>query len=152
MLVRQTFYTFYNPVKRLYWRVWKPERVGVKSFIFNGNKLLLVRLGYAHKGWVLPGGGVDRGEVPAAAAAREVYEESGIAVIDMEFVGTTRHSGGDKKLTLHFFYGTTNHEDITIDDEEITAAGWFPLDALPKPRRPKIDKEIELYNNWKYGK
>lgn len=150
--IREAFYTFYNPLKKLYWKVCKPEGVGVKSFIFNQDKILLVRIGYMHKSWVLPGGAVDTGEKPQDAAMREVQEESGLVISDLEFVESTYYSGEDKRLTLYYYYGTTNQEDITIDDQEIVDAGWFALDALPQPRRPKIDKEIALYNNWKYGK
>lgn len=49
----------------------------------NGELLLLKRSIWedAHKGaWVIPGGHVDEGEDDASAAARELYEESGISV------------------------------------------------------------------------
>ncbi len=39
--------------------------------------------------WVLPGGGVDPGETPAAAVVREVWEETGQDVVDVELVAVS---------------------------------------------------------------
>jgi 8-oxo-dGTP pyrophosphatase MutT (NUDIX family) len=36
--------------------------------------------------WWLPGGGVERNETPAAAAAREVEEETGFIISDVQYV------------------------------------------------------------------
>jgi ADP-ribose pyrophosphatase YjhB (NUDIX family) len=48
-----------------------------------GDSLLLTRIstrGHHPGAWTLPGGGVDHGEAPAAALAREVAEETGLEV------------------------------------------------------------------------
>jgi ADP-ribose pyrophosphatase YjhB (NUDIX family) len=150
--LRKVYYFFYNPILKFYFWIFKPSVKGVKSFIFKDEKILLVRLGYAHRSWVLPGGGIDRGEGPEVAAAREVYEESGIKVSDLEFVGNRYHTNEHKKVSLYFYYGQTEQEDIIIDDQEIVDAGWFDLNNLPEPRREKLDSEIQMYNDWRYGK
>lgn len=74
---RETFYSVYNPIKRLYWFLFRPVTKGVKVIALNKNRILLVRIGYGHKKWVLPGGKVDRGEGFKQAALRELKEESG---------------------------------------------------------------------------
>jgi 8-oxo-dGTP pyrophosphatase MutT (NUDIX family) len=55
-----------------------PVAFGVMGAVFDAaGRVLLVRQGYM-PGWRLPGGGVDRGEAPAAAVMRELHEEVGL--------------------------------------------------------------------------
>jgi 8-oxo-dGTP pyrophosphatase MutT (NUDIX family) len=52
--------------------------LGTRTAVFGGdNKVLLVKHTYA-PGWVLPGGGVERGETIFQSAAREIQEEAAI--------------------------------------------------------------------------
>lgn len=56
--------------------------------LLDGEVLLLERDHEPHEGdWVLPGGLVERDETAAAACAREVREEVGLAVDPVAFVG-----------------------------------------------------------------
>jgi len=57
--------------------------------VFRGDKLLLARRTKAPFLWSLPGGAVEWGETLAAAALREVREETGI---EAETVGYAGHS------------------------------------------------------------
>ena len=61
-----------------------PERpvVGVGAVVLDGDRVLLVKRGNAPlKGhWSLPGGAVEIGETLEQAVAREVLEETGIAI------------------------------------------------------------------------
>jgi len=61
-----------------------PDRpvVGVGAVVLDGNRVLLVKRGHAPlKGhWSLPGGAVEIGETLEEAVAREVLEETGIAI------------------------------------------------------------------------
>lgn len=54
-----------------------PTTVGVTALVECAGKIVLVRHSYL-PGWHLPGGGVDRGETPAAAILREMREEIGL--------------------------------------------------------------------------
>lgn len=75
------------------------QRIAAYALIRRGSAVLLTRLSDRahHAGsWTLPGGGVDHGERPASALAREVAEECGVAcdvgalldVHDTHFAGT----------------------------------------------------------------
>ncbi|MEK7639451.1 MAG: NUDIX domain-containing protein [Patescibacteria group bacterium] len=150
--LREAYYTVYNPLIRLYHAVLKPRGEGVKSFIFNGDKLLLVRIGYGHKSWVLPGGAVDGKETLEQAAIRETKEETGIELDSLTYVTKTVFDNNGAEVTNHFFVGSSEDNALIIDDQEIIDAGWFALHALPNPRREKLDKEIKLYNEWKHGR
>src|SRR3989337_1451366 len=46
----------------------------------DAGRLLVVRPTYLGPGWMLPGGRVERGETPHAAAVRETREETGLEV------------------------------------------------------------------------
>jgi 8-oxo-dGTP pyrophosphatase MutT (NUDIX family) len=63
----------------LYNRVFHPHVRGVGVFVRHEDRLLLVRSTY-QSWWGLPGGRVDRGEDSRAAAARELREETELAV------------------------------------------------------------------------
>jgi 8-oxo-dGTP diphosphatase len=50
-----------------------PFTIGVGGVIIEENKVLLVKLTYGHKGWILPGGYVKSTETIAQAVTREVH-------------------------------------------------------------------------------
>ena len=63
----------------LYNRLAHPHVRGAAVVVRCGDRILLVRATY-QSWWSLPGGRVERGEEPIAAAARELSEETGVAV------------------------------------------------------------------------
>lgn len=75
--------------------VYKRPRVRVAVRNEHG-ELLLVKSWIGRREWELPGGGVNRGEDWITAAARELYEETGVTVSpeEMEHVLTTKSYGG----------------------------------------------------------
>ena len=117
---------------------------GVKVMVFNDRgELLLIRNSYGNsEHYLLPGGGVARGESPAAAAIREVHEELGIQVRDAEPVWTYESSAEGKRDTIHLFRMTTA-EQPRIDDHEVIEARFFALDALPPSVSPATQRRIE---------
>lgn len=64
-----------------------PVALGALALVEQDGKYVLVRHSYAG-GWFLPGGGVERGEPPAAAVMRELREEIGLTEsAPPEFIG-----------------------------------------------------------------
>ena len=116
---------------------------GVKVMLFNeAGELLLIRNGYGDTAqYLLPGGGVSRGESPAAAAAREVHEELGLQVRAVEPVWTYESSAEGKRDTIHLFRAVTS-ETPHIDDREVIDARFFALDALPPTVSPATQRRI----------
>ena len=145
---REIFYACANPLQKLYWSLFRPYRPGAKTFIFNQDQLLLVRLGYGHKKWVLPGGGIDKGEKPEEAAKREVKEEAGLDVENLIYIGKRFNTNQYKKVDVFYYMAKTNNPDLIIDGQEVVDAGWFRLDELPKEITPRVGEEIIMYNNW----
>jgi ADP-ribose pyrophosphatase YjhB (NUDIX family) len=148
----QIYFDVIRPFQKLYWYLFRPYRPGVKTLVFYEGKLLLVRIGYLHKKWVLPGGGIDRGEEPSDAARREVREESGVDIVNLTYIGQEEFTQEYKRVTVFYFTSEAASADLIIDGQEIVDAGWFPLDALPADIAPRVPRQITLYNEWKNTK
>lgn len=145
--VRQAFYKVYNFFKTRYWRICKPKTQGVKIMVFNAKReILLARIGYMHKLWVIPGGKLEKNETVEAAAARELYEEVGVKVETIKPLFTIYHEKQGAKSTNFYFEAISDTNDFVIDDEEIIDVGWFSLAALPESRSPLMDEAILKYN------
>jgi 8-oxo-dGTP pyrophosphatase MutT (NUDIX family) len=93
-------------------------------------QILLVRHTYS-PGWILPGGGVERGETLASAALREIREEAGILSENLVFHGMFSNEpvfAGDHVACYVV-------RDFTRIDwqpnAEIAEARFFARDALP---------------------
>jgi ADP-ribose pyrophosphatase YjhB (NUDIX family) len=111
--------------------------------------LLLVRVapGYPASGmWTLPGGGVNFGEDPAAAALRELQEESGLTgeLVGLAFVssitGENRAElGPDAWHGVRIVYNArVTGGDLRDEVEESTdRAEWIPLAEVRS--RPIVD-------------
>ena len=147
-VAREVYFFFQQQLIRLYWRVCKSTVDGAKVFIMHNNKLLVVRLGYDNKEWVLPGGKIDWDETPEQAAVREIKEEVGIVIDTPQFIRSVAYKSGRRTGEVHYFCITVDDTDITIDDQEIGDAGWFALDDLPTPTSWALGKEVEFFAAW----
>ncbi|MEA3040145.1 MAG: hypothetical protein QOE79_2658 [Sphingomonadales bacterium] len=119
-------------VRRFLLRALRIRTRGVKAMVFNAaGELLLVRNSYgASHLFVLPGGGIGRREDPAAAAAREVREETGLEVRALEFIGEYSSAAEGKRDTIHLFRAMAEGEPVA-DALEVAEARFFLLSALP---------------------
>jgi len=130
--------------------------LGTRTAVFDGeNRVLLVRHSYG-PGWLLPGGGVERGETIFDSAKREVREEAGIiAEEDLVLRGVCLNDGqfpGDHVavLTLHKFSQAPWKPSL-----EISHARFFAVDQLPEAttggtrrRLEEIISNREIARHW----
>jgi 8-oxo-dGTP diphosphatase len=120
-------------------------RVGVGIVVRREHELLLVRRAGPHGSgtWSTPGGHLDFGEDPAACAAREAAEETGVSIGPARFAGVTSdlfEAEGKHYVTLWFEAERESGDAARLADDELDAVGWFHEDALPEPLFPPLVK------------
>ena len=90
--------------------------------VYVGAELLLVHSSY-QRGWQLPGGGIRRGEMPEAAARRELAEELGLAASSLSAAGVACGSWDGRRDRVHFFeLHLEALPQLRLDNREIIAA------------------------------
>lgn len=123
---------FLHRCRHLALRLLRLKTRGVKVMAFNpAGELLLVRNTYGQSHlFLLPGGGIERRESPAEAAARELKEETGLKAerLEARSTHTSRHEG--RRDTIHLFTALAT-EAPKVCGIEVQEARFFPLDALP---------------------
>src|ERR1700754_1256441 len=84
----------------------------------------------------LPKGGLEAGETPEQAAAREVREETGIVATVREPLGdvryTYRRDGRRVRKTVHFFLCEYVEGSTSDHDHEVDEARWIAISGARK--------------------
>ncbi len=126
-------------------RPYQLQRVAVYALIRRPDAVLLTR--NSRKGpypgmWTLPGGGIDHGEPPAVALAREVREECGvdcevgalIDVHDLHFSGTAPSGRFEDFHGVHLIFESAVDADaeprVLEVDGTTDAAAWVSLEDV----------------------
>lgn len=87
--------------------------------------------------WALPGGIIDPAEEPADAAAREIFEETGVIAVPERLAAVTvsapiTYAHGDRVQYLELTFRCRPEGGAArVNDTESLEVGWHPLDALP---------------------
>jgi ADP-ribose pyrophosphatase YjhB (NUDIX family) len=123
-------------------RPFQLQRIAVYALVRRGDEVLLTRISArgAHPGaWTLPGGGLDHGEAPRDAVAREVREECDIEcrvgelldVHDTHFEGTAPSGRFEDFHGVHLvFRGTVPddaHPRVAETDGTTDEVAWVPV-------------------------
>ena len=132
---------------RHHWRKWRKVPISGCNVIltdFQGD-LLLLKHSYGPQDWLLPGGGVDRGEDPADAARRELQEELGLEPKKLISIGEIQGRISDSPHTMHLFAAVVDKQPQP-DNREVTEARFFPTHSLPQPLGPTVQRALA---HWK---
>lgn len=107
--------------------------------VTEADRVLLTRsVGWEHSYWGLVAGHVRSGETAEETAVREVHEEVGLEIFNLEILGT--YARGREQLMIAFT-AETNSDDIRIS-EELEKAAWFRLDEQLPFRPNSITSQI----------
>jgi 8-oxo-dGTP pyrophosphatase MutT (NUDIX family) len=115
--------------------------VGVCAVVLDDEDRLLLTRRQDTGRWALIGGIVEPGEQPAAAAVREVLEETGIVAVIERLVAViadppTQYPNGDQVqfLTFTFLLRQIGGHAAVSDDENLEVS-WFHANARPELER-----------------
>ncbi len=107
------------------------------AIVVEGRLLLLRRSTEPEAGsWGLPGGKVDLFETAAAATAREIHEELGIAIVPIDLLCLCDHideTNGVHWVAPIFLLTAFLGEPHIREPQKHDGLQWFALNALPSP-------------------
>ena len=102
----------------------------------NNNEFLSVSLTYDHSDMNIPGGMVEKNETPINAGIREVKEETGLDVKNLNFL----HQDFDGKIMVYTYY-TFDYQG-TISTKETHKISWMSLKQLNNSKKwPKYNSK-----------
>lgn len=129
-------------VRLVWWRLRKPLLIGCRVLAFDGEgRVLLVRHSYGSGRWLLPGGGVARGETALMAAIRELGEETACALEDPREIAVIEEPLAGTVNRVHVITGRVRGI-ARGDGREIVAAEFFALDALPAELAQQLERHL----------
>lgn len=116
----------------------KKFTVSVGAIILNENNeiLLLDHVFRPGSGWGIPGGFIESDEQPHEAIKREIFEETGLKIenVEMMWVKTFYQH-------IEIIFRAEGKGEAQVKSSEIIGLGWFTIDSMPA-QMSKGQKEI----------
>lgn len=124
-----------DSVDEIDWDGWEPTDVCVITYLFDGDKVLLIdkKTGLG-KGLVnAPGGHIEDDETADEAAVREFSEETGLSVGGLTMVGDLYFQFKDGMRQRGYVYFASTYEGAMRETEEARPY-WVDVSAIPYDR------------------
>ena len=107
-----------------------PSLTADLALIADGELLLIKRGGHPCMGkWAMPGGFVEPNETVEAAAARELFEETGVAGVEPTLLGVFSRPGRDRRgwVVTTLFGAITDKKPTAHAADDARDARWFKV-------------------------
>ncbi len=128
-----------------------PTRKCVGVVLYNDEGKVFLMASPKWKFWIVPGGGIEKGETEEQCLRREIREELQIEISNIVKVGEMIKPPSpdfkDPTTAFHFFdfIAKAMHTKIT-PNEEISDYGWFTIKEAMK--MPLMDATRKLLNEY----
>ena len=138
-------FDFLHSLRKWYWRTFQIETRGARVIIKKDTQVFLVKHRYGYL-WVLPGGGMKKGEAPEETARRETKEEVNIEIKSFEKVlGTYSNTQGGKNDTVTVLVANEWEDLGRKFSIEIESSGFFNINNLPDKTSQATKRRIAEY-------
>jgi 8-oxo-dGTP diphosphatase len=114
--------------------------LGAFAIIFDAESRVLLCHRRDMDAWNLPGGGVERGELPTEAVLREVQEETGLEADIERLLGVYGKVNKPNELVFSFLCRVTGGE-LTLTDESDDNR-YFAIEDIPPNTSPRQVERI----------
>ncbi|WP_028593420.1 NUDIX hydrolase [Paenibacillus assamensis] len=123
---------------------------GASVIVMNKSGHVLMMRRTDNNSWCFPGGAIELGEEVREAAARELFEETGLHAEQLDifdvFSGERlyyKYPHGDEVYNVDIVFTTTQYSgELTINNEN-KEARFFPVNELPTPISPPVLPIVE---------
>jgi len=142
---------------RPYFRLTRGITLGAQGAVIDSeDRVLLVKHGY-QPGWRFPGGGVEWRETLEQALARELFEETGVEIIERPHLHGVfgNFTALPSDHVALFVVRAWDQPHVPQPNREITAQDFFPRNDLPedavlpvRDRLAEIFEGAELSAHW----
>lgn len=112
---------------------------GSAIIVMNAQNEILLQLRSDTNDWGVPGGGLELGDSFEEAAARELYEETGLTAARLNIINVVsgkefyfQYPHGDEVYNATVIFKAEGVSGVFRTDEESLELAYFPLDALPQ--------------------
>ena len=127
--------------------------VGIGVIIENEEGKILVgkRIGSHAPFYSIPGGHLENGETFEEAAIKEVFEETGLSILQPRVIGIsnnldTYHLEGKHYISINMHTNQFTGEVINKEVDKCEAWLWVDPDHLPKPH---FEASLAAVRSWK---